>query len=721
MRCPSVIADEKGRLLALAEYGLDEEQVLPNLEPVVHIAARMLDMPVAAINMIGSDHVFFAASVGISECDMSRDVSFCAHTITQDDVMVVLDATLDWRFHDNPLVTTSACIRFYAGVPLCSPSGHALGSLCVIDSRPRSYFSQQDRERLKDLARLASDKLELRRLEVARQGDHFRFEDIAASSPTAILCFDSERIITFWNSAAAAIFGYDAREIVGRPLDTVVPVLEDHPLPEMIESIIRTGQPSCSGSVKETLGLRKDFSSLPIELSLFCWTQNGHKHFGAMLTDTTERRLQQDQLMRFANFDSLTGLANRSLLQRRLEEELAAGSDVSVIAIDLDNFKDVNDTLGHSIGDRVLATVAERILPCVQPVDTVSRIGGAEFAILLSQSGDPLLSSSVADAVIAAISRPIQIDSHEVRLAANCGVAISPDHGQTAEELIGNADLALDQAKSGGRGRSFVFIPPLRERAIQRRMFEAELHRAVEANQFELFYQPQVRLSDGVLVGAEALIRWKHPERGYLSPGTFLPALESGPLSGIVGAWVLETACSQAAQWRRSGASSLRIGINLFASQFLANDLSIHVANAIERYQLPPDALELEITENIILNRDEAILEQLQKLRSMSIRIAFDDFGTGYASLSLLKNYPLTRIKIDQGFIGTMCTSRRDEATVAAAVTLARNYDLEVIAEGVETEEQLQKLMQLQCDEAQGYLLGKPMAVHDFAGLLRIN
>jgi EAL domain-containing protein (putative c-di-GMP-specific phosphodiesterase class I) len=189
----------------------------------------------------------------------------------------------------------------------------------------------------------------------------------------------------------------------------------------------------------------------------------------------------------------------------------------------------------------------------------------------------------------------------------------------------------------------------------------------------------------------------------------------------VVGAWVLETACSQAAQWRRSGASPLRIGINLFAAQFLANDLSSHVAKAIERYQLPPDTLELEITENIILNRDEGILEQLQKLRSMSIRIAFDDFGTGYASLSLLKNYPLTRIKIDQGFIGTMCTSRRDEATVAAAVTLARNYDLEVIAEGVETEEQLAKLMQLQCDEAQGYLLGRPMAVHDFSGLLNIN
>ncbi len=217
MRCPPPIANENERLSALAEYCLDEEQVLPALEPVVQIASRMLDMPIAAVNMIGSDHVFFAASVGIGDCDMRREVSFCAHAITQDDVMVVLDATLDPRFHDNPLVTGSAGIRFYAGVPLRAPSGYALGVLCVIDSRPRSSFSEQDEERLKDLARLASDKLELRRLESATQSSEPHFEDIAATSPNAILGFDRDQIITFWNPRAAAMFGFDAEEITGRP------------------------------------------------------------------------------------------------------------------------------------------------------------------------------------------------------------------------------------------------------------------------------------------------------------------------------------------------------------------------------------------------------------------------------------------------------------------------------------------------------------------------
>ena len=718
MRCPSAIADEKGRLLALAEYGLDEEEVLPDLEPVVHIAARMLDMPVAAVNMVGSDHVFFAARHGIGECDMRRDVSFCAHAITQNDVMVVLDATLDPRFHDNPLVQGNAGIRFYAGVPLNSPSGHALGALCVIDSRPRSSFSQQDRERLKDLARLASDKLELRRLENARHDKDFHFVNIAATSPTAILCFDNEQTITFWNRAAATLFGYSQSEVMGKPLSMLAPVIDEHPLMEMVQGYICTSQPSLGGSVHEALAMHKDGSSIPIEMSLFCWMQDREWHFGAMLTDITERRQQEDELYRLANFDSLTGLANRGLLQRRITEELASGSPASVIAVDLDNFKDINDTLGTSVGDRVLCAIADRMQHSVRPIDTVARMGGDEFAILLSQVGDPFRSSSVAELIIASIARPIEVENHEVRVAASCGIAISPAHGEETEELIGNADLALYQAKTGGRGRSFVFVPSLRKEAVERRMYEAELHRAVEAHEFELFYQPQIRITDGALTGAEALIRWKHPQRGYLAPGVFLPVLEGGSLAGVVGEWVLETACAQASLWHFSGPGRLRMGVNLFAAQFHGNDLDLRIADVLRRQQLRPEVLELEITENIILDQDDFILQSLQKLRAMKLGIAFDDFGTGYASLSLLKNYPLSRIKIDQTFVSNMCGSRRDEATVAAAVDLARNYDLEVIAEGVETQEQLEKLSRLQCDEAQGYLFGKPMPAAEFTKAL---
>jgi EAL domain-containing protein (putative c-di-GMP-specific phosphodiesterase class I) len=272
---------------------------------------------------------------------------------------------------------------------------------------------------------------------------------------------------------------------------------------------------------------------------------------------------------------------------------------------------------------------------------------------------------------------------------------------------------------SHGRGRSFVFVPALREEAIERREMETELHRAVEAKEFELFYQPQVRISDGAIVGAEALIRWNHPERGRMSPGAFLPALESGSLAGIVGDWVLETACSQIAAWRKQESRPLRVGVNLFSAQFRDNNFDERIAELIERHGLSPEALELEITENIVLNQDELILKPLQKLRAIGVGIAFDDFGTGYASLSLLKDYPLTRLKIDQSFIRNMCASSRDEATVAASIGLGRNYDLEVIAEGVETRAQFDKLVGLNCDEVQGYLFGKPMPATEFAEVLR--
>lgn len=720
MRCPPVIADEKERLLALAEYGLDEEHVLPDLEPVVQIAARMLDMPISAVNMIGSDRVFFAASVGIGECDMRREVSFCAHAITQDDVMVVLDATLDPRFHDNPLVTSDTGIRFYAGVPLRAPSGYALGVLCVIDSRPRSSFSEQDQERLKDLARLASDKLELRRLETAALSSEPRFEDIAATSPNAILCFDRDQIITFWNPRAAAMFGSDAQEITGRPLSAVLPALEDHPLREMIASMIASGEPSLSGSGQETHGLHRNGSTIAIELSLFCWQQGSARHYGAILADITHRRQQEDRLFHLANFDGLTGLANRDLFHRRVKEELAIGKTAAVLVIELDNFKDLSDTFGYTVGDKVLSIVAQRVQGCVRPVDTVARVGDHQFAVLLPKIGDHLRASLIAEKIIAAISGPIETDQHEVHVEASCGISISPTHGKVVEELIGNANLALYQSRIGGRRQSFVFVPNLRQEAIERQTREAELHRAVENHEFELFYQPQVRLADQAVVGAEALIRWKHPERGYLSPAAFLPALERGSLAAVVGTWVLETACAQAAIWRRAGARELRMGVNLSTAQFLANDLDIQVGGVVERYQLPSSALELEITENIILNRDDLILKPLQNLRESGVCIAFDDFGTGYASLSLLKKYPLTRIKIDQSFIRSMCVSKKDLATVKAAVDLASNYDLEVIAEGVESQEQSEILRQLKCEEGQGYLFGRPMPAHQFSQTLRV-
>lgn len=609
MKCPPVLPTEVERLQALSEYGLGDERPLPSLDSVVRIAARMFGMPVAAVNMIGSDHVFFAASIGVGEVDMSRDVSFCAHAITQDGVMVVPDATTDERFHDNPLVTGAANLRFYAGVPLLSASGLPLGALCVIDNKPHQDFSLDDMSRLRELANMATDRLELRRIEVS-----------------------AERAVQSGMSKDATAYQGDAGE-----------------------------------------------------------------------------------LYRLANFDMLTGLANRGQFFRQVEEALARPMAIAVVMIDLDGFKDINDTLGHSVGDGILREIAYRLESCVKDAGTVARIGGDEFAILLNEITDAQKALAVSNALNDEIGKPIMVDDQEIRVAASCGVSLAPLHTNNPIELLGNADLALFRAKTNGRGRSLAFEPSLRMEAAARRLYGLEMHRAVKQGEFLLVYQPQIRLADGALTGAEALIRWRHPTRGLLSPAAFLPALEQGPLAATVGSWVLDEACAQAALWRRSGMDVFRMGVNLFGAQFRVGDFAGEVMATLEKHGLPPSSLELEITENIVLDHDDFVLESLQKLREHGVGIAFDDFGTGFASLSLLKRYPLTRIKIDRSFVDGMLVSEKDASVVRAILDMAKAFGLETVAEGIEREPERDCLLRQGCTEGQGYLIGKPMLAPHFA------
>ncbi|HSC68946.1 MAG TPA: sensor domain-containing phosphodiesterase [Cellvibrio sp.] len=609
MKCPVILPSEPARLKALSAYGFDDEQLLQSLDPVVRIASRMFGMPVAAVNMIGSDHVFFAASTGVGHVDMRRDVSFCAHAINQADVMLVPDATLDERFHDNPLVTGDTNLRFYAGVPLMSPEGLALGALCIIDDQPHHDFSPEDCKRLQELAKMASDRLELRRIEVAAE--------------------------------------------------------------------------------RSTPQIQEDASSFP--------------------TPHEEQELRQQ-----ASVDGLTGLANRAKFYRQVEDVLIRPAPVALMMIDIDGFKDVNDTLGHTLGDAILRELATRLQQLVGEGDLAARIGGDEFALMLTGMTDAGAATQLAEAILVAIARPIKVDSHQVHISASCGIALAPAHTQEALELVGDADLALFKAKRVGRGRVYVFTPSLRMEAMARRLYGLELHRAVDKGEFVLFYQPQISLSDGSITGAEALIRWHHPERGILAPAVFLPALEGGPLAATVGSWILNEACAQAAYWRRSGAPRFRIGINLSGAQFQVGDLATEVMETLARHGLPPEALELEVTENIVLDNDDIVLGVLRRLHAQGVGIAFDDFGTGYASLSLLKSYPLSRIKMDQSFVRGILTSKRDASVVRAILDMARNFDLETIAEGVEYEAEYNYLRREHCDEAQGFLFGKPMSAPQF-------
>jgi diguanylate cyclase (GGDEF)-like protein/PAS domain S-box-containing protein len=723
MKCPPALQSEEERLRALADHGLDDEQGLASLDPVVRIAARMFGMPVAAVNMIGSDHVFFAASVGVGEVDMGRDVSFCAHAIAQDGVMVVPDALLDERFHDNPLVTGPANLRFYAGVPLLSPEGHPMGALCVIDGRPHEDFSVEDQERLRELARMASDRLELRRIEVSAERSRPSFDEYAGSSTTPVVWFDEQRRIVALNTSAAALHGYHPAECVGQPLELLLGEQAQPAVQGGIARAVEAGSLQGLDIPTEVQGRRKDGTLFMLGLSLFCWRHQGRLRFEAVLKDLTAQRLVEDELRLRASSDPLTGLANRACFYRRVQDALLAPQAAAVLMLDLDGFKDVNDTLGHAVGDGLLQEVAQRLahiaghglFEAQQDLGPLAaRLGGDEFALLLPGVGDADAANLFAQRVIEAIHQPISISGHAVRVGASCGISVAPRQAHEALELVGNADLALFQAKTLGRGRSFVFVPALRMEAVARRLYGMELNRAVDQGELVLFYQPQVHLRDGSLSGAEALIRWRHPQRGLLAPAAFLPALEGGPLAARVGSWILDEACAQAAFWRRHGAPALRMGVNLFGVQFRVGDLATEVMDALARHGLPPDALELEITENIVLDHDDVVPDMLRRLRAHGVGISFDDFGTGYASLSLLTTYPLTRIKIDRAFVNGMLESRREASVVRAILDMARSFDLQTIAEGVETEAQRERLCRERCDEGQGYLFAKPMPAQQF-------
>jgi diguanylate cyclase (GGDEF)-like protein len=429
-------------------------------------------------------------------------------------------------------------------------------------------------------------------------------------------------------------------------------------------------------------------------------------------------------LIHLAHFDQLTGLANRISLHQDLKDAIlpakGTAAATSIAMFDLDGFKDINDTLGHSVGDQLLREVARRMTAFLPANGRFYRLGGDEFVLVLNNCGDPVEAVEKVEGMLRQLATQFHIGGHNLFVGASVGIAIAPSHGRDVEELLSNADLALYDAKSAGGNIARVFTPVLRAKAHARRSLEIELRRACFNNEFELFYQPQIRTSDHEVVGVEALLRWRHPERGLLAPGVFIDALSVSAVVAEVGRWILRTACTQAAAWRSEGLP-LRMGVNLFPAQFHNNALLHDVEKALEDSGLPAEALEIEITENIALGEQEESLNVLRALRAKGVQLAFDDFGTGYASLSYLTRYPLTRLKIDQSFVRKIAedSSLEETAIVRSIIVMAHNLGLEVIAEGVETTAQANFLAAEKCEELQGYLFAKPLPAAELEAYFR--
>jgi len=441
------------------------------------------------------------------------------------------------------------------------------------------------------------------------------------------------------------------------------------------------------------------------------------------LQDITARKRVEEQLIHLARYDALTDLPNRVLFKDRLSVAIAQarrlGKRLAVLFLDLDRFKNVNDSFGHDIGDRLLREVARRLRGSVRSSDTVSRQGGDEFIILLPEIDSEKAAAYVAGKVLAALADPIALGETELLVSASVGIACYPENGGDAETLLRNADAAMYAVKAAGRGHFQFYSAEMNARAHERLMLESDLRRAIERGELFLQYQPQVALGSGAIIGIEALVRWRHPVRGIVPPMDFIPIAEESGLIVAIGDCVLAGACHQQARWVREGIARGPIGVNVSATQFRQPGFVQGVMLALERAGLAPEQLELEVTESVVMHGVDIAREKLAALDALGVSLAIDDFGTGYSSLSYLKQFPLDRLKIDRSFVSGLPEDKESGAIAQAIISMGRSLDLKVIAEGIETPEQAAYLASMGCDEGQGFLYSRPLTAEDCAAFLQ--
>jgi len=439
-----------------------------------------------------------------------------------------------------------------------------------------------------------------------------------------------------------------------------------------------------------------------------------------------ERKRYQEQLEYQANYDALTGLPNRNLLHDRLRQSVYAQRfvrSIGVVFLDIDHFKFVNDSLGHNTGDKLLQKVAERLLAAVRDGDTVARLGGDEFILILNdQTGQEVIYRAM-QRIIGKVAEPIEIDGQELLVTASAGISLYPQDGPDVETLLKNADAAMYRAKEKGRNNFQFYTAEMNRQVNERLKLESSLRRALERNEFELYYQPRIHVGDGALVGCEALLRWQHPEMGLTLPERFIGLAEETGLIVPIGEWVIRTASTQARAWQKKGMPDITVSVNLSMRQFKQEGLAAAVDDALRSSGLDPKRLEMELTESLVMQDTEAAIRVLERLREIGVELSVDDFGTGHSSLSYLTRLPISALKIDQSFVQAVRgTGKSDEGIVAQAIiSLAHNLKLKVVGEGVETAAQFDFLKQHACDEVQGYHFGRPMPAAEFAARLNAS
>lgn len=570
-----------------------------------------------------------------------------------------------------------------------------------------------------------SMELTLSHIEAALQTERQRFHATMASINDAILAVDTIGSITHMNSVAEKLSGWPLHEALGRPLGDVFNIVDSksrQPAECPFGKAVRENK-SISFGMSSIL-LRRDGGEFGVEDIVTPIRDASGSLTGALLVfrDVSEARGMALKMAYLAQHDTLTDLPNRALMHDRMAQAIVLAGrhqrKAALLYMDLDHFKNINDSLGHPIGDKLLQVVADRLLTCVRYSDTVSRHGGDEFVILLAEIEYSQDAALCAEKMLNTLAAPIVIDSHQLHISSSIGISVYPDDGNDAETLIRNADTAMYHAKSSGRANFQFFRQALNDRIIQRQSLEGSLRNALEQHQFILHYQPKINLESGVITGVEALVRWQHPEQGVISPALFMPVAEECGLMQEIGQWVLREACRQAQVWRHAGLDIRRIAVNISSLEFRARNFIGNTRAILAETKLPAEYLELELTEGALMADLETTQSRLTELKQMGVRIAIDDFGTGYSSLNYLKRFPIDTLKIDRSFVQCMTKNPTDAAIVSTVIGMGKNLNYSVVAEGVETQEQHLFLQAQLCDESQGHHFSRPLSAAGFATLM---
>src|SRR5690606_6542610 len=538
-------------------------------------------------------------------------------------------------------------------------------------------------------------------------------------SPAAVVITDPRGVIEYINPKFCVSSGYNREQLMGQRIGSLFgPSMSQSAFETMIESVAR-------GEIwhGELPFRRKNQQSFPTSATVSTLSDEtgANSHVLMLLEDISDRVAYRESLFKQANSDSLTALPNRALALDRLAQSINAAErhkrPLALLLVDLDRFKIVNDTLGHDYGDALLMEASRRLIQCVRDEDTVARIGGDEFLIILGNQRNNSDASIAANKIIDAIGQPFFIDNREFNVTASVGLTLYPDDGVTAQDLLRNADAAMHMAKQHGQNTYHFFTPEMNHQALRRLNLETHLRHALKREEFELFYQPLISLETGAVVGAEALLRWHQPKLGNPGPDQFIPIAEETGLIVPIGQWILQQACAQAAKWHANG-MSLRVAVNISSRQFIGNSVVNAVEKALVQSGLPAELLELEITEGLLLADAAQTRHALAKLHRLGVRLSLDDFGTGYSSLGYLRRYQFDVLKIDRSFIHDVIEEADAAALIRAIVAMAQSLGLEVIAEGVETVEQADFVRTRSCNFAQGYFYSKPIPAPQFEAWL---